>query len=94
MRSIQSFELDDTCCLADYVGNNQSRFDQASRLTHIRISLCHFQECLLILNQLGSQLCSFTVTVTDVGEHEFFLSSLTRLVNKIYPFDISNNFLI
>jgi hypothetical protein len=41
MRSVQSFELDDNCILAESPADDRLRLGQVTRLTHIRISLWH-----------------------------------------------------
>ncbi|CAF1502011.1 unnamed protein product, partial [Rotaria sordida] len=58
MHSVQSLKLDDNCMLLVTVYNGQSHFDQLSRLTHLRISLWNFYQCIDLLSQLGSQLHS------------------------------------
>ena len=88
MRSVQSFELDDNCSLVECLADRELRFDQVPRLTHIRISLWHFHQCIHLLKQLGSQLHSFTVTIGDVPEYDPTSSSQMRSVSKISRFDI------
>ena len=39
MTSVQSFELDDNCHLAEILTQDKWRFGLATRLTHVRISL-------------------------------------------------------
>jgi hypothetical protein len=94
MRSVQSFEVDDNFILAQTLRDNQLRFDQVIRLTHLRISLWNFDQCVHLLNQLGSQLHSFTVTLGDVFENEPNISPEIISVNEIFRFDISINLFI
>ncbi|CAF2825535.1 unnamed protein product [Rotaria sp. Silwood2] len=81
MRSIESFELDDNGILVERLGDDELRFDQVIRLTHLRISLWHFDQCVHLLNQLGSQLYSFTVTIGDIFEEEPNLIPKIRLIS-------------
>jgi len=83
MRSIQSFEFDDRCMLAGALFDDELRFDQVIRLTHIRISFFNFNQCIHLLNQLGSQLHSFTVNIRYISQYETDLISKIRLVSKI-----------
>jgi hypothetical protein len=94
MRSVQSFELDDRCMLVESLGDDELRFDQVIRLTHIRISFFDFNQCIHLLNQLGSQLHSFTVNIEYISEYDRDLISKIRLVSKISRFDISMNLFI
>ena len=68
MRSIQLFELDD-----NYILNETPRhplcYDQLVQLTHLRISLWCIDQCLDLLNCLGTQLQSFTVVIATVFEN-------------------------
>lgn len=83
MRSIQSFELDDRCMLARALFDDELRFDQVIRLTHIRISFFTFNQCIHLLKQLGSQLHSFTVNIRYISQYETDLISKIRLVSKV-----------
>lgn len=94
MHSVQSFELDDNCCLVRRHGDDELCFDQVTRLTHIRISLWHFDRCIHLLNQLGSQLHSFQVNIGQVCQSEPILSSKMRSVSKISQFGNSMNLFI
>jgi hypothetical protein len=94
MRSVQSFELDDNYILAETLHDNELRFDQAIRLTHLRISLWRFDQCVHLLNQLCSQLHSFTVTIGSVFDNEPHITPEILSVSEIFRFDISINFLI
>ena len=84
MRSVQSFELDDNCILAQRLHDNQLRFGQVIRLTHLRISLWNFDQCVHLLNQLGSQLHSFTVTIGYVFENEPNITPEIISVSEIF----------
>ncbi|CAF4407803.1 unnamed protein product [Rotaria magnacalcarata] len=63
MRSIISFELDEDCVLPSLAKDDDLFFPQSSRLTHIRITLLFLDDCIRLLNQLGSQLYSFAVSL-------------------------------
>ncbi len=93
MYSVESFELDDNCILSERLHDDQLRFDKVIRLTHLRISLWNFDQCVHLLNQLGSQLHSFTVTIGYVCAGELNLISKIRSVSKINRIDISMNML-
>ena len=69
MRSIQSFELDENCIVTERLDDGQLRFDQVYQLIDLRMSLWNFDQCVHLLNQLGSQLHSFTVTIGFVFNH-------------------------
>jgi hypothetical protein len=94
MRSLESFELDDNCMLAGGLQDDQLRFDYVIRLTNLRISLWNFDQCVHLLNQMGSQLHSFTVTIEDVFEEQAYLISEIRSVSKISLIDILMSFFI
>jgi hypothetical protein len=94
MRSLESFELDDNCMLAERLQDDQLRFDNVIRLTNLRISLWNFDQCVHLLNQMGSQLHSFTVTIEDVFEEQAYLISEIRSVSKISLIDILMSFFI
>jgi hypothetical protein len=94
MHSVQSFELDDNCLLAGILDEDQLYFGLATRLTRVRISLSNFSECVYLLNQIGSQLRSFTVTIGSVSDHERKVTREMRSVSSISRFHISMNLLI
>jgi hypothetical protein len=52
--------------LPDTSNNDGLFFAESSKLTHIRITLCHFEHCVHLLNQLGPQLHSFYVWIANV----------------------------
>jgi hypothetical protein len=81
MRSIQSFHLDDNCCLSELFRKGEMRFNEVPRLTHIRISLSDFDQCVNLLLELGSQLHSFTVTLGNCFSYEPILTSDLELVS-------------
>jgi len=91
MCSVQSLEFDDHCVLAPNIVDNQLSSDQVTKLTHIRINLYGFYQCINLLNQLGAQLHSFTVAIECISGHEPTLISKIRSVSKICRFDISIN---
>jgi hypothetical protein len=91
MHSVQSFEMDENCILLENFYSNGLLFAQTNQLTHIRISFWDFGQCVHLLNEIGSQLHSFTVTITRVFEHQSHLNTEISSVNNISRFDISMN---
>ncbi|CAF5108719.1 unnamed protein product, partial [Rotaria sp. Silwood1] len=69
MRSMVSFELDDDCILPN-IFYDREFFPQSIQLTHIRITLCYFEDCICLLKQLGQQLDSFIVSIVYVDATE------------------------
>ncbi len=67
MPSIVSFELHDDCILTNIFNDDGLFFPESINLTHIRIILFQFEHCICLLNQFGSQLCSFVVNVMFVS---------------------------
>jgi hypothetical protein len=94
MHSVQSFELDDNCLLAGMLDENELHFGLATRLTHVRISLWDFSECVRLLNEIGPQLHSLTVTIASVFDYIPNVTREMRSVSKISRFDISIHSLI
>lgn len=86
MRSVQSFELDDNCLLTERLDDNQLRFDQVIQLTHLRISFWHLNRLVHLLNQLGRQLHSLTVTIGPVYENEPRITPKITSVSEIFRF--------
>ncbi|CAF4407326.1 unnamed protein product [Rotaria sp. Silwood2] len=66
IRSIIFFEFDPDCGLSIRSGDEGLFFSQSPNITHINITLRQFDDCICLLNQLGSQLYSFTVTIIHV----------------------------
>jgi hypothetical protein len=81
MRSIVSFELDDDCILPSIINADGLFFPQSIQLTHIRITLNEFDDCVYLLNQLGSQLCSFTISIVHVHLHKVDMSQIISVSN-------------
>ncbi|CAF2584827.1 unnamed protein product [Rotaria sp. Silwood2] len=81
MHSIQSFEFDENLILTIRFTNGELYFDQLSRVTHLCISLWGFHQCVHLLNQLGSQLHSFTVTIAKVLKNQLNLISQIRSIS-------------
>ena len=94
MRSVQSFELDDNCMLYGMLSDNELRFHQVTQLTHIRISFGSFYQCIHLLNQLGSQLHSFIVTIATVSADNPYIYWKIESVSKTSQFNILMNLLI
>ncbi|CAF2974481.1 unnamed protein product [Rotaria sp. Silwood2] len=66
IHSIISFELDDDCIFPDAPNDDGLFFVHSSQLTHIRVTLCRFDHCVRLLNQLGPQIHSFSVSLVHV----------------------------
>ncbi|CAF1309438.1 unnamed protein product [Adineta ricciae] len=81
MRSIQSFQLDDNCCLSMCFRKGERRFREVPRLTDIRMSLLDLEQCIHLLLELGSQLRSFTVTIGSCFSYEPILTSDLQLIS-------------
>jgi hypothetical protein len=92
MRSIISFELDEDCILPKLIKDDDLFFPQSSRLTHIRITLLFLDDCIHLLNQLGSQLHSFAVSLAypTLRRNSNAISRIAS-VNICFLFDISIN---
>jgi len=92
MHSIISFELDEYCILPELVNDDDLFFPQSSRLTHIRITLFYLDDCIHLLNQLGSQLHSFAVSLVypALRRNSNPISRIAS-VNICFLFDISIN---
>jgi len=92
MRSILSFELDEDCILPRLDSDGDLFFPQSPHLTHIRITLREFDDCIRLLNQLGSQLQSFAVSFVFpcLRQNSNTISRMT-LVNICFQFTISIN---
>jgi hypothetical protein len=82
--SIISFELDDDCILTNIFNNDGLFFPESIHLTHIRITLFQFEHCIYLLNQLGSQLCSFVVNVMFFFVLDVDIFSKIKSVSNIY----------
>jgi hypothetical protein len=94
MRSVQSFELDDNCMVYEMLSDNELRFHQVTQLTHIRISFGSFYQCIHLLNQLGSQLHSFIVTIATISDDNPYIDWKIESVSKTSQFNILMNLLI
>jgi hypothetical protein len=70
MRTIVSLELDDNCTFQIFPVEGGLLFSQSPHLTHIRIALLRFEDCVRLLSQLGKQLRSFCVTIGSVPRFE------------------------
>jgi len=91
MRSVISFELDEDCMLPKLVNNKDLFFPESSPLTHIRITLRYFNDCVRLLNQLGAQLRSFDVSFTHTNMRQYMKMSRITSVNVCFQFSISIN---
>jgi hypothetical protein len=91
MRSIVSFELDEDCVLPKLVSDDDLFLSQSPHLTHIRVTLNDFDNCIRLLNQLGSQLHSFAVNITYTVIRERDTTSRMASVNNYFQFNISIN---
>ncbi|CAF1294371.1 unnamed protein product [Rotaria sordida] len=79
MRSIVSFELDDDYILPHLMNSDGLFFPQSIQLTHIRITLREFDLCVYLLSQLGSQLCSFAISILFVSVHKVNISQIASI---------------
>ena len=70
IQSVQSLEIDDSCIFMQIIAENTVGFSLATRLTHLRVALYSFFGCIELLNHIGSQLQSFTVTVAAVSDYD------------------------
>ncbi|CAF3118465.1 unnamed protein product [Rotaria sp. Silwood2] len=66
MHSIKSFEFDHDVVLVVPVNNDKLFFAKSSYLTHVSITLLELSDCVRLLNELGSQLHSFIVSIMHV----------------------------
>ncbi|CAF0823531.1 unnamed protein product [Adineta steineri] len=71
MRSIVSFELGDNCILPKLLTSDELFFPQSPHLTHLRITLWSFDDCIRLLSQLGLQLRSFVVNLVFICIREY-----------------------
>ncbi len=65
MHSINSFEFDHNAALLVPV-NNEKFLAQSSYLTNVSVTLRILPDCVCWLNQLGSQIHSFTVRIVYI----------------------------
>ncbi|CAF3562076.1 unnamed protein product [Rotaria socialis] len=79
--SIVSFELEDDCILTNIFNDDDLFFPESIHLTHIRITLFKFEHCICLLNQLGSQLCSFVVNVMFVSASDAGIFSKIKSIS-------------
>ena len=89
IQSVQSLEIDDRCIFTYRIVEDSVGFSLATRLTHLRIGLWNFFTCIDILNHIGSQLQSFTVTVACVSDYDPPDGCGLRRVSLISLTDIS-----
>ncbi len=88
MRSIVSFEIDDTCILPSTFDDRASYFPQPNQLTDIRITLEHFDHCVSLLKQIGRQLCSLSLNILYVGRARLLTIWQIPTVSDISLFEI------
>ncbi|CAF3926498.1 unnamed protein product [Rotaria sp. Silwood1] len=84
MRFVISFELDKDYILPTLVNDDNLFFPQSSHLTHIRITLRYFNDCILLLNQLGAQLHSLSVSVTLINIRQY--RTISRMTSTSCPY--------
>ncbi|CAF1406142.1 unnamed protein product [Adineta ricciae] len=63
VRSVRSLEVDDCCSLINSFRKGERYFTDVPRLTHIRLSLLDFYQCVNLLLELGPQLHSLVITL-------------------------------
>ncbi|CAF0789076.1 unnamed protein product [Rotaria sordida] len=66
MSLITSFEFDPDCVISIPSSDEKLFFPQTSHLTHISITFHQFGDCVRLLNQIGTQLHSFVVSMMHV----------------------------
>ncbi|CAF3704826.1 unnamed protein product [Rotaria socialis] len=74
------YTLDD-CILTNIFNDDDLFFPESIHLTHIRITLFKFEHCICLLNQLGSQLCSFAVNVMFVSASDAGIFSKIKSIS-------------
>jgi hypothetical protein len=84
MRSVVSFELDSDWLSPSIFNDRELFFPQSIQLTHIRIRLCYFDDCICLLKQLGQQLYAFIVSIVYVDGTEFRLICKIPSVSNIH----------
>ena len=89
IQSVQSLEVDDNCIFVEILAKGTEGFSLATRLTHLRIGLWNLFTCIDLLNHIGSQLQSFTVTVACVSDYDPPDGCGLRRVSLISLTDIS-----
>ncbi|CAF1371745.1 unnamed protein product [Rotaria sordida] len=94
MRSIVSIEVDDGYMLSNIFNDHKVFFPQSNQLTHIRITLCYFEDCVGLLEQLGTQLYLFNVSIVYVNCIEKCLVHKIPSVTNISLSEISFNIII
>jgi hypothetical protein len=90
MHSINSFEFDHNAALLVPV-DNETLFAQSSYLTHVSVTLRELPDCVRLLNQLGSQLHSFTVSIVNAFQGDENIISELESVSYRCQFNISFN---
>lgn len=66
MHSIVSIELDDNCVFRVQPSDEELFFPHSHHITHVSVTLSQFEHCVELLDQLGKQLQSLSVTVAYV----------------------------
>ena len=84
MDSVVSFELDYDWISPIIFNDHELFFPQSIQLTHIRIRLCYFDDCICLLKQLGQQLYSFIVNIVHVDGTQLSLIYKIPSVSNIY----------
>jgi hypothetical protein len=84
MHSIVSIELDDDCVFAVRPSQERLFFPQSPHLTHVRVALYGFDDCVRLFNQLGRQLHSLSVKMLFVSQSaNDILSEITSASNYL-----------
>jgi hypothetical protein len=68
--TIVSLELDNHCVFPIFPIEDVLLFSQSPHLTHIRIALHRFDDCVRLLSQLRKQLRSLFITVRHVSRND------------------------
>jgi hypothetical protein len=87
MRSIHSFEFDHNAALLVPVNHEKLFFAESSYLTDVSITFREFPDCVRLLNQLGSKLHSFAVSITHVYRGDEDIISQIESVSYVSVLD-------
>lgn len=82
LRTVVSLDLDDNCVFRIFPIEEGLLFTSHPHLTHIRIALRRFEDCIYLLSQLGKQLHSLFLTMVHVaGTEDQTIPDVTSVSN-------------
>jgi hypothetical protein len=84
MSSIISFEFDPHCVVDIPAYDKDLFFPQSHHLTHLSITFRRFDECVRLLNEIGAQLHSFDLNISDIYLTAELDSSDISLVSNLF----------